>query len=492
MKNDPLSPPTIQMEKWLLGSILREPLTLLAARPLSPADFSEGAHALLLEVLRQMAEDGLPLDLPTLTTRLERSGQLQRAGGPAYLADLARSAPDTVSVHSAAELVERIQAGRAAPNVPAGSIPLAQMAGSPGEVPPRTAVVPTSTAGEPLGRHLREQSAVGPAASPGSRRDGGGTLGASSLLAVPERPAIQRIDALLSQSFAPTLWVVPDLLPEGLTLLAAKPKLGKSRLALGLALAVASGGAALGEIEVEPGTVLYLALEDSLKRLSERTQKLLGDEIAPPLLEVTTEWPRLDAGGLDQLEDWLANHPDARLVILDTLAKIRGARAGGSYAGDYSSLEGAQALAQRAGVAILVIHHTGKESRQDALDEVNATQGLAGVADNILVLRRQRGQAQAQLIGDGRELNGVDLWLRADPATGAWRLAEPPESQEAKTPERAEILRVLKASGEPLSAGQVAEALEKPIRMISQLLWKMERAGEVAKARYGCYTPPAV
>lgn len=459
VKKDLLLPQTLKAEKLLLGSVLREPLALLAARSLAPTDFSNDAHALILSALRQLEEDGLPIDLPTLTTRLERSGQLQRAGGPAYLSELAKAAPVGASVQRAAELAQRIQAGRAA---------LARAGDADGEA----------------------KGHVAPPSLAASARAGteAGELGGPARTPVVQVPTIQRIDALLSQEFAPTLWIVPDLLPEGLTLLAAKPKLGKSRLALGLALAVAAGGAALGEIDVEPGAVLYLALEDSPKRLRERTQKLLGEQTAPPALEVATAWPRLDEGGLDQLERWLAEHPDARLIILDTLAKIRGTRSIGSYAGDYASLEGAQTLAHQAGVGILVIHHTVKESRQDALDEVNATQGLAGVADNILVLRGPRGQAEAQLFGDGRELNKVERWLRADPESGAWSLTEPPEEQ-AKTPERTDILRVLKASPEPMSASQVAEALGRPIRMISKLLWRMEQAGEVTRKSYGLYSP---
>ena len=210
-------------------------------------------------------------------------------------------------------------------------------------------------------------------------------------------------------------------------------------------------------------------------------------EAAPADLELVTRWPRLDETGTRLLEVWLRVHHDARLIIIDTLAKVRGrARSGSLYGEDYAALEGVQTLAHQYGVAILVIHHTGKESREDALDEVNATQGLAGVADNVLVLRRERGKVEATLVGDGRELLGVEHALRFDLTTGAWSLTEPP-AETLKTPERTEILRLLEQSAEPMSPTQVAEALGKNVNTVRRLLTIMARAEEIKVASYGKY-----
>ena len=464
--NRPLLSTALETEQYLLGTLLLQPIGLPAARILRPDDFTSEANATIFTTICQLEADGLPINLPTLTTRLERSGLLQRVGGPPYLTSLllvpsaARNIPAHVErlVRAAISREELKQAN----NLPADT--------------PRSAATgrPLAQPGPAFSRAAEPPRAISPEQARAQLAD----------LA----PTLRPIQNLLSQAFAPTHWMIPDLLPEGLTLLASKPKLGKSWLALGLALAVAAGGVALGQIEVEPGAALYLALEDSEKRLHARTQQLLRGEPLSGSLDVTTHWPRLDENGLAQLELWLQGHPNARLIILDTLARIRGRARGGAslYGSDYAALEGVQALAHRYQVAILVIHHTGKASRADPLDEVNATQGLNGVADNILVLRRQRGKADATLVGDGRELSGIELSLHFDAAACTWAITEPP-APEASTPERTQILRVLQASPEPMTPMQVAQMLGKNINTTRTLLTRMSRDGELTMIRYGKY-----
>src|SRR5271165_2416969 len=126
--------------------------------------------------------------------------------------------------------------------------------------------------------------------------------------------------ALQTMTFPPLKFILPDLLPEGATLLVSRPKFGKSWLVLDIAIATAAGRFTLGELKPSPGDVLYLALEDGPRRLQRRITKLLPTFSItwPQGLEIATEWPRADQGGLAAIEQWLTKpNKSRRLVIVD-------------------------------------------------------------------------------------------------------------------------------------------------------------------------------
>src|SRR5262249_45271254 len=130
-------------------------------------------------------------------------------------------------------------------------------------------------------------------------------------------------EAIMGMSFSPIKYVVPGIIVEGLTLLAGKPKVGKSWLLLHAAIAVARGGFTLGAIHCAEGDWLYAALEDNPRRLQSRMTKLLGLQQAPKRLQFLCEMPRLAEGGLAAIKDWIAAAECPRLVAIDTLAMIR-------------------------------------------------------------------------------------------------------------------------------------------------------------------------
>jgi len=131
-------------------------------------------------------------------------------------------------------------------------------------------------------------------------------------------------DKLKTMTFPPVQWVVPGIIPEGVTILAGKPKIGKSLLVLDIALAIAGGRFVLGDIKPIQGEVLYAALEDPKRRLWKRTRKIRGLDVAwPAALTLATQWRRLDAGGVDDIKEWASSVPNPRVVILDTLAGVR-------------------------------------------------------------------------------------------------------------------------------------------------------------------------
>jgi AAA domain/MarR family len=254
-------------------------------------------------------------------------------------------------------------------------------------------------------------------------------------------------DQLMAAEFPPPRWAVPGVLAEGVNLLAGPPKVGKSWLSLGLALAVAAGGRALASIAVTAGPVLYLALEDTPRRLQSRMGKMLAGQPAPTALTLATACPPLPEGGAAAIGAWLNRNPAARMVVIDVFAKVRGRAPAGmsAYEADYAAIGHAKRLADEHAVAVMLVHHIRKAGSDDYLTEVSGTNGLAGAADATLVLKRPRGQADAVLYVTGRDVDEAEYALRFDAAIGAWCLLDGPAGEYAVSDTRAAILRHVRA-----------------------------------------------
>ncbi len=308
-----------------------------------------------------------------------------------------------------------------------------------------------------------------------------------------EEPLTQNINDLLVASMPELKWAVPGILPAGLTLLAGKPKMGKSWLALGLALAIASGGVALGRLPVVRGSVLYLSLEDSPRRMKERTQKVLAAmQLANPLTSLwAPQWPVLGSGGLFCLEQWLKEQPEARLIVIDTLVKVRppSTANGNSYAEDYAIMAPLKQLAEQYGVAILLVHHLRKTSASDPMDEISGSTGLTGATDCNMVLKRERGQMDAVLHITGRDVEEQELALAFSHENALWSLLGP-AAEHRLSKERREIQDLLREQQQSLTPAEIAQLLEKPKTNIKFLLSQMFNAGEVMQTEHGHYSAP--
>jgi RecA-family ATPase len=279
------------------------------------------------------------------------------------------------------------------------------------------------------------------------------------------------------------------LVLEGLSFLAGKPKLGKSWLALQLATAVALGETWLGE-PCERGEALYLALEDSKRRLQERVRKVLDRRRCPPTLHLATECPRLDAGGPDLVSSWLTAHPEARLVIVDTLAKVKPQRKrnGDVYAEDSAAGAQLQALAFKHRAAILVLTHTRKASAEDFLEAVSGTLGLTGAADSVLVLKRDRNATEGTLNVTGRDIEERELALSFT-HEALW-VALGAAADVRMSQERREILDVLRSWDEAMKPTQIAKELGKNPVTVRRLLQMMKSEGHVLTGKKsGSYLP---
>jgi hypothetical protein len=302
-------------------------------------------------------------------------------------------------------------------------------------------------------------------------------------------PGVQTAEELLAKDLPPIHWFVKDLIAEGVTVLAGKPKKGKSTLCLNLALDVASGRPALGHFDTTRCEVLYLAIEDKQRRMQKRLRQVLYERKVPKGLYLTYTWNTVDAGGIADLERFLDAHTLVGVVIIDTFTRLRSrVRGRSSYLEDYDALTPLQKLAKARGIAIIVVYHTRKVAAEDPLDEINATMGLAGNADNILVLRNVSGVTE--LCRQGRDYEDDETYaLTGDPVCLRWTFggaaAEAHRSEERNT-----ILLALDLAKTPLSPKELAAITHQKEGNLYVLLLKLVNTGDVVKVSYGKYGVP--
>lgn len=253
---------------------------------------------------------------------------------------------------------------------------------------------------------------------------------------------------LLAYEFPEPRWAVPGLLAEGANLLAGAPKVGKSWFAYGIAVAVASGGRAVGKIKVDPGPVLYLALEDTPRRLQSRLRMILNGAAPPDGLELELRCERFP-DGLERVRRFHAEHSQMRLAVIDVLARVRPVKGDrdSAYDADYDAMRHVKDLADELGICILVVHHTRKAASEDFLDDVSGTQGIAGGADAVLVLKRGRGKADATLKVTGRDIEEAEHALSFDPTCGLWSMLEGEADDYRLSDTRRTVLTYLRERG---------------------------------------------
>ena len=229
--------------------------------------------------------------------------------------------------------------------------------------------------------------------------------------------------------------LIDGLLYPGTYIFAGAPKLGKSFLMAQLAYHV-STGTPLWNYTVRKGTALYLALEDDYRRLQERLYRMFGTESADNL-HFSVSASQIGKGLDEQLQGFVTEHPDTKLIIIDTLQKVR--EVGGdnySYANDYEIINRIKKFTDRYGICVLIVHHTRKQNADDKFEMISGTTGLLGSADGGFVLQKEkRTSNNATLEVSGRDQPDQKFHLSRNPQTLLWELEtaetelwkEPPE-----------------------------------------------------------------
>lgn len=304
----------------------------------------------------------------------------------------------------------------------------------------------------------------------------------------PTQPPLDLLtaDEILTAEWPEPVWAIPNLLPVGLTIIAGRPKVGKSWLALQIALSIASGGVALNE-RVDQGPVLYLALEDPPRRLKERMTKQ-GWTLGLPadfmkLGDFETQINDLRNGGGQRLARQI-EVKGYRYVVIDTLSR--------SVYGDQSDVETMtlaltpiQAMAHAKNCAVVMIDHHRKPvlSNPDVVSDILGSTAKGAMADSIWGLYKEGGKAGAKLAITGRDIEERTLALTFDSKLGCWSYEGDADELEL-TERRQEIIDALEDLGR-VGVVDIAKAIGQPKSHTYSRLQDLVNAGLVQRQKEG-------
>ncbi len=269
------------------------------------------------------------------------------------------------------------------------------------------------------------------------------------------------LDELFESVYRSKPAIVENLIYPGTYILAGAPKVGKSFLVAQLAYHIATGQR-LWDYEVKQSTVLYLALEDDHRRLQKRMNRMFGvDGTANLFFAITAK--KLGEGLEDQLEEFINHHPDTRLIIIDTLQKIRQGNGDSySYANDYECVGNLKKFADQKEICLLIVHHTRKQQASDKFDMISGTTGILGCADGAFVLQKERRtDSSATLDIVGRDQCDQRLYLIRNQEKLLWDL-DHAETELWKSPPDPIVLKIAEfiTTDNPKWNGNASELVE--------------------------------
>ena len=233
----------------------------------------------------------------------------------------------------------------------------------------------------------------------------------------------------------PPEWLIPNMLPQGLAILCASSKVGKSWMAMQMCAAISQGKPFL-DYATNTAGCLYLALEDGLFRLKDRMNKVLKGETAPDNFYMSIKADPLDGSLIRQLDEEIEEHPSIKLVIIDTLQKVRGTAKKNeiAYATDYRELGALKEYADSRKICIFLIHHLRKMADEnDVFNMISGSNGIMGVADTIFIIyKKKRQDENAVLFMTGRDIRQNDIVVHFDEHDYAWEIIGTPEEEDKK------------------------------------------------------------
>lgn len=236
-------------------------------------------------------------------------------------------------------------------------------------------------------------------------------------------------ESLMELELSAPQFCIRSLLPQGLCILGGAPKIGKSWLVLDWCVRIAKGEPIWG-METRQGTTLYLCLEDTLQRVQRRLCRITDE--GPTQMFFATAAGTLADDLEEQILDFLREHQDTVLIVVDTFQMVRGNNSEQSYGNDYQDIQTLKRIADSQRVTILLVHHLRKQGDRDPVNKLSGTTGISGAVDAVYVLdKKERSQNTALLVVTGRDVEYRELELRFSKERYVWDLI----SDSAENPE---------------------------------------------------------
>jgi hypothetical protein len=466
---DRVPPQDIDAERALLGSLIvpvgtRETIEKAKQIGVLPEIFYKTAHEYICVAIYNLYEKESPVDLLTLTRELLSMSLIEQVGDVAYLDELLDSTPTSANMAYYAEIVLENALKRAA-------------------IRQATKLYNDCFEHDIEIDFLIKQH--------NDSLDNLKELYHSS----NGKTFAHKASDIVKMDIPDPKWIVKNYIPEGLSLISGPTKAGKSWLMLQLALATAQPGNIgifLGILPVEnSGNVLYLALEDSLRRIKSRLLKICKDNIIPEQLEFATDIPFMNQGGIAKLENWIQSKANPRLIIVDVLEKIRdhgGNKFKNAYEQDYEDLGRLKKLADKTNVSIVVVDHRNKSKPDDILDTITGSVGKQGAPDGLLILKKPRKEKVGTLYRTGKDYDEDDeMAIELDLEQGiGWSLIGNANEHQL-TEQRKAIIELLETSNEPMSPKQIAEGLDVNAGYIRTTLRRLIEDKTIKQFGYGKY-----
>ena len=251
-----------------------------------------------------------------------------------------------------------------------------------------------------------------------------------------EKLKIVDADTLLSTPVEKTLFIVDGLLPQGMHILCGASKIGKSWMMLWLCLQVAQGNP-VWDLQTNACDVLYLCLEDTFSRIQSRLYELTDS--APENLRFSVMCGQIGSGLEMQIEDYLCEYPKTKLIVIDTLQKVRDAKSAGGrngmYGSDYDDIAALKRIADKHKIAIVAVHHLRKLADSgDPFNQVSGTTGITGAVDSSYVLKKDTRSADtAVLPATGRDIEYQQMVLKFE--NRIWQMVERKNERELRQEE---------------------------------------------------------